>query len=314
MSNLFETPVLFLIFNRPDTTQVVFDAIKKIKPKYLYVSADGSRDTKPNEKLQCEQTRDIIKQIDWDCNLKTLFREKNLGCKVAVSSAITWFFDNVEEGIIIEDDCLPNESFFYFCQTLLERYRYDNRVMQIGGVNFQDGIKRSDGSYFFCRKNHIWGWATWRRSWALYDVKMKNYPNFKANNQILNIFNNKKMAETLTANFDKVYENKIDTWDIQWEYTILSNNGIVILPQINLVSNIGFRHDATHTTGHDEMLANKPTFQLSEIIHPSFMIPNIEADNYIFNKEHPTEKLTKKVIRKTKNIVKKVLSPVIKRK
>jgi len=307
MKEKFETPVLFLIFNRPDTTQKVFNQIKKMKPKYLYVAADGARDTKPNEKKLCDETRDIIKGVDWDCQLKTLFREKNLGCKMAVSGAINWFFENVEEGIIIEDDCLPNDSFFYFCENLLEKYRYDERVMQIGGVNFQDNIKRSDGSYFFCRKNHIWGWATWRRSWTLYDVKIANYSKFKETNQLSYIFNNDRMNQVLYKKFDEVYENRIDTWDIQWEYTILSNNGIVILPQLNLVSNIGFRSDATHTTGFDQNVADKPTFEMNEIIHPTFMIPNSDADNYIFDKEHPKEKILKKIFRKTKSIIKKII-------
>ncbi len=307
MTETFDTPILFLIFNRPDTTQNVFDAIKMVKPKSLYVAADGYRESRPNEKELCIQTRDIIKGIDWECEVKTLFRDKNLGCKVAVSEAISWFFDNVNEGIIIEDDCLPNKSFFYFCQTLLEKYRNDDRVMQIGGVNFQDGNKRSDGSYFFCRKNHIWGWATWKRSWQKYDVKISNYPKFKESNQLKYIFKNERMNEILYKKFDEVYENRIDTWDIQWEYTILSNNGLVILPEVNLVSNIGFRADATHTTGFDKNVANKPTFPLDEIVHPTFMIANSDADDYIFDKEHPKERTITKILRKTKNLIKKVI-------
>lgn len=302
--NLFKTPILFIIFNRPDTTSIVFSAIKKIKPKYLFVAADGPRDNREGEKEKCLTTRDIIKEIDWDCELKTLFREKNLGCKIAVSGAITWFFENVGEGIILEDDCLPNISFFNFCEELLTKYRDDERIMQIGGVNFQDGKLRSDGTYYFSKKNHIWGWATWKRAWDMYDINMSNFPKFKEQNQILNITNNKKLQKKLLDKIQYVYDGKLDTWDYQWEYTILSNNGLVILPNYNLVSNIGFNQDATHTTGHDELLANKPTDEINIITHPSFVINNTEADEYLFNKEIRENRIDRKIIRKIKKIFK----------
>ncbi|OHD05124.1 MAG: hypothetical protein A2086_04730 [Spirochaetes bacterium GWD1_27_9] len=306
----FDTPILFLIFNRPDTTQVVFNEIKKIQPKYLYVAADGHRSHKEGEKEKCDQTRDIVKQVDWDCEIKTLFRDKNLGCKLAVSGAITWFFENVTEGIILEDDCVPNQSFFTFCKVLLEYYRNDTRVMQIGGVNFQDGISRSDGTYFFSRKNHIWGWASWRRAWQNYDVNLKTFPKFREQNQIANIFRNKRMQENTMSKLQQVYDNKIDTWDFQWEYTVLSQNGLVILPNVNMVSNIGFREDATHTKGFDKNAANKKTFEISKIIHPSFVICNEDADEYIFNKEYPDEPFIKKLEIKVKRKIKKILGRI----
>ena len=165
MDNFFETPILFITFNRPDTTKRVFEAIKKIKPKKLFISADGPRENKVGEKQKCLTVRSIFDNIDWDCEVKTLFQEKNLGCKIAATTAVTWFFQSVEEGIIIEDDCLPNKSFFLFCQKMLATYRKHEAIMHISGTNFQFGNKRGEASYYFSRCIHMWGWATWRRAW-----------------------------------------------------------------------------------------------------------------------------------------------------
>ena len=170
---MFQTPILFLIFNRPDTTKLVFESIKRIKPAKLYIAADGARKHKVGEDLLCKETRSIIDLIDWECEIKTLLRTENLGCKIAVSSAIDWFFENEEQGIILEDDCLPNESFFNFCEQLLNQFKENKEIMHISGNNFQDGITRGDGSFYFSKYNHIWGWATWKRAWKLYNVKLE---------------------------------------------------------------------------------------------------------------------------------------------
>ena len=162
---MISTPVLFLIFNRPELTEKVFQKIQDAQPKYLFVAADGPRDNKYGEKDLCEKTRAVVlENITWECEVKTLFRTENLGCRTAVSSAINWFFENVEEGIILEDDTVPDNSFFSYCQALLEKYRNHEQIMMITGDNFQDGIKRGNGSYYFSRYVHIWGWASWRRA------------------------------------------------------------------------------------------------------------------------------------------------------
>ena len=157
-----QSPVLFLVFNRPDTTLRVFSEIRKAQPKKLYIAADGPRAERPNEDLLCQQTLDIFKKIDWPCEIQTLFRKENLGCKEAVSSAITWFFEREEEGIILEDDCLPAPSFFRYCDTLLEKYRFDTRIRHIAGVNHHSGKRWGDASIFFANHTHVWGWASWR--------------------------------------------------------------------------------------------------------------------------------------------------------
>ena len=169
---MFQTPILFLIFNRPDTTKRVFESIRSIKPAKLYIAADGDRKDKVGEDLLCKDTRSIIDLIDWECEIKTLFRPENLGCKIAVSSAIDWFFENEEQGIILEDDCLPNESFYIYCETLLNYYAFNERIMHISGNNFQDGMMRGNGSYYFSNYNHIWGWASWKRAWKAYNVDL----------------------------------------------------------------------------------------------------------------------------------------------
>jgi len=298
----FSTPVLFLIFNRPDTTQQVFEQIRKVKPTKLFVAADGPRPTVTTDEEKCQQAREIIKQIDWECDLQTRFHENNVGCKIAVSSAIDWFFVHVNEGIILEDDCLPNESFFSFCKELLEFYRSDERIMHIGGTNLQNGIVRSDGSYYFSRYNHIWGWATWKRAWKYYDVAMENYPAFKNQKKIFSLLNDREMVKHWIANFDAVYYHHKNTWDHQWTYSIWCNNGLCIIPNINLVSNIGFREDATHTIEQYHAVANMKSYSLNKMHHPSFIIPHLEADRYSFRKYFYLSFFQK--------IMKKILSPV----
>jgi hypothetical protein len=306
--NAFDTPVLFLIFNRPDTTVQVFAAIAKAKPRRLFVVADGPRPEKTGESETCQATREIIKRIDWDCEVKTLFRDRNLGCKEAVSSAITWFFEHVEEGIILEDDCLPSDSFFSFCAELLEKYRDDKRVMMISGDNFQDGISRGDASYYFSKIPHIWGWATWRRAWHLYDKEMQSFPTFVKQKGIYHVSPEVDVQNFWLSCFIPAYRGEINTWDYQWVYTILSRDGLSICPQINMVSNIGFGGDATHTCVGDHG-ANLNRFELYGIIHPSALEAHLEADSYtykmVYNVNYASERVPllrwRKKMRKRRN-------------
>lgn len=272
------TPVLFLIFNRLDTTQKVFNAIKQAKPKQLFVAADGPRDNKESEEEKCEQARKIIEQVDWDCKVYKNYSDVNLGCKVRPSSGIDWFFEKVEEGIILEDDCLPSQSFFWFCQELLDYYRNDTRIMNISGNNFQFGRKRGGGTYYFSKYAHCWGWATWRRAWKHYDVKMKNFEEFKKEAQINNIFNIKQQQKYWMNVFQIVYDDKIDAWDYQWLYTCLINHGLCIMPNVNLVSNIGFGSSSTHTKDKTSIFSKVEAKEITEIIHPEFILEDQEAD------------------------------------
>ncbi|CEN43422.1 conserved hypothetical protein [Capnocytophaga canis] len=277
----FRTPILFLIFNRPDTTLRVFEEIKKIKPSYLYVACDGARKEREGEEERVKNTRDVvIKNIDWECEVKTLFREENLGCREAVSSAITWFFDNEEMGIILEDDCLPSQSFFPFCEELLSRYRDDTRVWLVGGTNFLSEVtSKNEESYYFSKYDRSWGWASWRRAWENYDKEMKNWPKIKKEKYLENILYSKKEADIFTREFDAVYEGKIDTWDYQWLYTILINSGKSIIPNVNLISNIGFGDNATHTFDSEHPYANLKRGEIKfPLVHPTYVVENFQND------------------------------------
>ena len=289
----FDTPILFLIFNRPDTTEKVFQRIRDIQPRQLFISADGPRENKIGEDRLCAETRKIIEKVNWKCEIQTNFSKKNLGCRIGVSSGIDWFFRNVNEGIILEDDCLPDVTFFHFCETLLEYYRNDNRVMHIGGINLQDSMVRGNGSYYFSRISHIWGWATWKRAWQKYDVHMSTYPQFLEQNILHLLFPNPYTQRYWQKNFNLVYRKMKDTWDLQWQYTMLMNNGLAVLPNINLISNIGFDGDATHTTDSFSAIANRPTGIIDHIQHPLFVISDSDADEYTLKKYLNPPKLAK---------------------
>lgn len=281
------TPVLLIIFNRPNTTQQVFDRIRQVKPSRLYVAADGPRPHVATDAERSAETRKIIEQVDWDCEVKTLFRDQNLGCGVAPSSAITWFYEHEETGIILEDDCVPSKSFFWFCQELLERYKHDTRIMHISGNNYLNGWRHdNDYSYYFSNKVNSWGWATWRRAWQLYDFNIQTFPELENKGYLNGIFLNKFEEAYRLSKLKETYTNieKGDVWDYQWEFTVYSNSGLCIVPEVNLVRNIGFGTDATHTFNlHDK----KAQIQEEEISfplrHPKFVIRDIESDKRNFN-------------------------------
>ncbi|MEI7473452.1 MAG: nucleotide-diphospho-sugar transferase [bacterium] len=276
--NSFETPILFIIFNNPETTEKVFNEIKKIKPKQLFLYSDGARTTVEGENEKCNKCREIVKNIDWDCDFKINFREDNVGPRIAVSSAINWFFDNVEEGIVLEHDCLPNASFFIFCREMLNHYRNDTRIMHISGNNFKNGKIYGDGSYYFSRIAHIWGFATWKRAWKLYDVEMKAYESFKNSKQIDNIFDGYFVKKHIIKLLDKIAFRNSATWDHQWNFALFSNNGLSINPNVNLIKNIGFGEGAVHCTDTSSKFADMKTEEINEIIHPSFILANKKAD------------------------------------
>ena len=275
----FNTPLLFLIFNRPQFTRRVFEEIRRARPPKLFVAADGPRADHPGEDDLCSQARKAIR-VDWDCDLHLDYRQKNQGLKLGVSGAIDWFFDHVEEGIILEDDCLPSPSFFDFCQELLTRYRKDDRVMHISGTNLQFGRKRGDGSYYFSRYMRCWGWASWRRAWAFYDVGMSTYEAFRRQNQLAHIVESRSMRRFWRLTFDAVAAGRISTWDFQWAYAIFAQGGLCAVPNVNLVSNLGFGPAATHTFDSKSVMANVQARDLEAITHPTLVLPDREADRF----------------------------------
>jgi len=288
---MLETPILLLVFNREDTTQQVFEAICRQKPKYLFIAADGARKNKPGEAEICKRVRSIVTKVDWDCEVKTLFRDENLGCKIAVSEAISWFFNQVEYGIILEDDCLPDPSFFPYCEELLLRYKDDDRIGHISGNCFFPEAVDKNYSYDFCSFSHIWGWASWRRVWKNYDVNFSYWDEAQKD---------KYKRKSLFKNYwEKVYfssfisdtlkgDRGINTWDVQYSYMLRVQNQLSIYPAVNLVTNIGlFSENATHT------VSKKATklYVISEPIlfplkHPKYFLPNRQIDDWTFKNKY----------------------------
>lgn len=279
------TAVLFLVFNRPHTTQRVFEAIRQARPPRLYVAADGPKADRQEEAEKVAQVRQIATQVDWPCEVKTLFREKNLGCKVAVSGAITWFFEHEERGIILEDDCLPHSDFFRFCDELLDYYKNDERVWAITGNNFQDGKYCGNATYYFSKYPHCWGWASWKRAWKKYQVDISFWPDWKNSLDWQTKISDSAERKYWQQIFDQVYQGKINTWDYQWTACTWYYGGVTATPNVNLVSNIGFGAEATHTISADDPHANLPVFPLGKIKHPEEVGINVDADRYTFN-EH----------------------------
>jgi hypothetical protein len=278
----FKTPILFLVFNRLDETKKVFEQIKKIKPLNLYIASDGARINKEGEYEIVNIIRQyLLENIDWNCNIQTLFRDNNLGCKDAVSGAITWFFQNEEQGIILEDDCLPSESFFMYCETLLEYYKNDNRVGMISGFNKRGILENLNYDYFFTKFISIWGWATWRRAWNKYDKNLTTYVEFKEL-EMLRTFLSESNYERESRKFNKVKYENFDTWDYQWSYTMYIQNMLCIIPRKNMIKNIGFGDNATHTVGEDEY-KHIELYQESfnKIIHPSYLLQSHIYDKCI---------------------------------
>lgn len=272
-------PILFLIFNRPDTTQKVFEQIRLAKPQRLYLASDGSRASKEGEAETVATVRKwVLDNIDWPCEVKTLFREENLGCGKAVSGAITWFFSQEESGIILEDDCLPNQSFFKYCEELLDRYKDDKRIWHIAGDN-PLGEWDCNSSYYFSKIQHCWGWASWADRWQEYDFDLKNYSPENIKN-----FSDDKYVQRYWANIlTKMQNHEIDTWDYQWTLKTVENKGLCINPTRNLVSNIGF--EGTHySNSQSYSRLNTKTYEIENIIHPENIDFNQDAVNQIYEK------------------------------
>ena len=275
-------PILFLIFNRPDLTRQVFARIRAAQPSQLYVAADGPRANRPYETNLCAETRAILDLVDWPCEIHTLLRDENVGCRVAISSGITWFFEHVEEGIILEDDCVPDPTFFRYCAELLAHYRHDERIMMISGTNFDPRNHANRASYYFSANLHIWGWATWRRAWQYYEGTLAGWPALRASSWLENWHHSANVARHWTAQFDMMHDHPIDTWDIQWVYSVWLQHGLAIQPYRNLISNIGFDARATHTSDEAAREANLPTSPLSfPLVHPTGVVRNHATERYV---------------------------------
>ncbi len=276
-----EAAILFITFNRTDTTRVVFETIKKAKPKKFYFFSDGAREKNfEDDRIKILENRKLTEQVDWDCRLETRFMDENQGCGAGVSGAISWAFETEEKLIILEDDCLPSSSFFGFCNEMLNRYASNPRIMHIAGTRWNEEFPINDSDFFYTIYGHIWGWATWKRAWQLYDFTMKDWQQFQEK-KILNIIfcDDAALIKRWTLFFNNIYQaQKKHTWDYQWQYAMFKNNGLSINVVKNLVTNIGTdgMHTQEETTNH-----NRERHELQSPLRvPLFLYPEYGFDAY----------------------------------
>ena len=276
------TPVLFVVFNRPETTREVFETIRAAEPPRLYIAADGPRHDRPGEAARVAQVRRYVTEnVDWDCVVKKRFGSENLGCRAGVSEAISWFFENEEAGIILEDDCVPDQTFFHYCQQLLERYRDDDRVMHVAGSCLMRNMKERE-SYFFSKYPAVWGWATWKDAWSKFSLDTPNFEeDFRQIDRQFPLDEEKAYWKMIMG---RHFAGRIDTWDYAWAFSIWRHQGLAVYPTRNLVRNIGFGADSTHTKRWKDYkgLGDLKTQSMEKIIHPEAVHVNVELDNRVF--------------------------------
>lgn len=281
MSWTLKTPVALLIYNRPDKTKCVFDQIAKARPPKLFLISDAPRPDRRDDADKVRLTRSIVEQVDWDCEVLTNYSDVHLGMNSRTVSGLNWVFENVEQTIFLEDDCLPHQTFFRFCSELLEKYREEKRVMMVSGDNFMRQRKVTSYSYFFSHYTGTWGWATWRRAWQYLDLDMSVWLTLRSTSFLEDILGNKTYARYWRHVLDNVAARRIESWDFNWLFTLWTQNGLSISPSTNLISNIGFGADATNLVNLDPITANVPTYEMTfPLEHPPCMVTNVEADEF----------------------------------
>lgn len=286
---IFKTPILFIIFNRPDTTLRVFQEIRRVRPQQLFIAADGPRYPLKKEYALCQQIRAIAALVDWSCEVKTLFRDQNFGCGRGVSEAITWFFEHVEEGIILEDDCLPSTDFFIYCQRMLTLYKHDKNVNTICGSSLLGKNFTNVSGHYVGNSNGVWGWATWRRAWALYDYEIKRLYEPGVLTRMKKFFNNDIVFEHVVDTFKLFLNKKYDTWDIQWYFAGLSHNAWAVCPFQNMISNIGYdgAHDVGKTRLHDRERFPVDLSKIDERCIDTVVVRAAELEHFRFHGIYP---------------------------
>lgn len=270
------TPILFIIFNRPDSTAQVFEQIRKIRPARLFVAADAPRYPIKNDPLACSQALQIATNVDWDCELKILKQETNLGVAKGGAAAISWFFTHVEEGIILEDDCVPNEDFFIFCKQALEQYRNDPSVMMIAGTSYYFGSYSGVPVHYKSKHYAIWGWACWRRAWNLYDFRMLDWRVKIKESDVFHFWGDKRIAKNWIKIFDSIVEGKLEAWDAQWIFACLKNRGYAVSVPFNMISNIGLI--GGHANGNRSPFHEMPYQQFDVTAALKTLLSPLEAE------------------------------------
>lgn len=271
MGDMLQVPVLFILYNRLEPAKQAFSQIRKVRPKKLYIACDGSKKDKPGDGEKVEAVRQwILSAIDWECQVNTRFAEENQGCKHGPVNAINWVFETEEEAIILEDDIVAEESFFMFCQTMLEMYRNDTKIMLVSG-NKAVWDYPIEEDYFFTAYTQIWGWATWRRAWSFYDIEAKQWPYYKSIHLLADVYG-KNTAICYTENIDRIYSGDLDAWDYLWTLAVAANSGLGILPKYNLIQNVGYGEDSTHTSG------KAPDFHINPMAFPIKPVDHVARD------------------------------------
>jgi hypothetical protein len=274
------TPVALLIFKRPETTRKVFEAIRQAKPPKLLVVSNIPPAERPEQMQDCMAARAIIDEVDWDCEVLKNYAETYLSCKDRIYSGLDWVFSTVERAIVLEDDCVPHPTFWRFCEELLDYYQDEERVVAISGDNFQMGRRRTSDSYYFSRYTHFWGWASWRRAWQYYDVDMKRWGELRDTPWLNDFLGDAQAASWWYDHFQRTYAGQIDTWDWQWIFSAWLRDGLTVVPNVNLVSNIGFSKASTHTKVED-WRSNLPTKAMElPLQHPTSIVPSDRADRF----------------------------------
>ncbi|MEO0795894.1 MAG: glycosyltransferase family 2 protein [Verrucomicrobiota bacterium] len=280
MSQQFQHPIALIVYRRPESVAKLMACLGRVKPTKLYVIADVPRD--PKWQAECDETFAIATNPSWNCELFVDRAKENLGCRRRISSGVDWVFSQEETVVVLEDDLEPADSFFPFCAELLERYRDDKRIMHIGGNNHQQGIARTPDSYYFSKHTHCWGWASWRRAWQHFDHELTNWPTFRDGGFMERVCPDPLEREYFAGKLDGVLNGDIDSWAYIWTYSCWRQNGLGIIPAVNLVANHGFDDSATHTKGShalQELRAEELSFPLQ---HPTGFAPNEAADHYAF--------------------------------
>lgn len=306
MKYKLSTAVVLIIFKRPFQTERVFTAIAESRPSKLYIIADGARNSE--EALLCEQARQVVDKVDWDCEVRKNYSEKNLGLRNRIISGLDWVFQQEERAIILEDDCLPHPTFFRFCDEVLEYYKDDPEVMHISGDNFLAKRKTFDESYYYSKYAHVWGWATWRRAWSLFH----QWDDDAASPDLdLKIFETRSERRFWQRLLDELRSHQMGyTWDYQWALTCMAHKRLCVMPKFNLVSNIGFGEGATHTREH-LWYADLPVTPMEfPLVHPAVKNWNIEADriaarSFFTNQPPSLLNMMRKAVRRVHRLIEK---------
>ncbi len=304
--NNYNTPILFIIFNRPELTAKAFEQIRNIKPSRLYIASDGPRFDTEVELNLVKSTREIVSVVDWESDVKRKYNNHNLGCGKNVSTAINWLFENEEMGIILEDDCVASPAFFPYAGAMLEYYKNDSRIMHISGSRYNTERKRNEASYFFSKYGHIWGWATWRRAWQKFDLEMSKWPECYNDGILKDRMSSEKEYNYWSYKFNRIFNSEImHSWGFQWQFCLFINNGLCITPRENLISNVG--SSGVHTKKANKFLFRTTIDSYKILDHPNFILQNSWFDNFHFLKHfYKKRNFIVRVLRKVRRSIKKL--------